>query len=89
MAACTGEDMEKEKNSSPTDGIAKSYNHSGNQFDSSSENWKFTQKIIHHTTRTHVPVCSLNLIHNSQKLKATQFSPNQRMDTENLVHFHY
>ena len=35
-----GEDMEKEEHSSIAFGIANWYNHSGNQFGDSSENWK-------------------------------------------------
>jgi hypothetical protein len=34
-----GEDVEKKEHSSITGGIASSYNHSGNQSGSSSENW--------------------------------------------------
>jgi hypothetical protein len=34
-----GEDVEKEEHSSIVGGIESLYNHSGNQFDSSSENW--------------------------------------------------
>jgi hypothetical protein len=34
-----GEDEEKEKHSSIVGGIASWYNHSGNQFGGSSENW--------------------------------------------------
>jgi hypothetical protein len=35
-----GEDMDKEERSSIAGGMAKWYNHSGNQFGGSSENWK-------------------------------------------------
>jgi hypothetical protein len=39
MSADAGEDVEKEEHSSTVGGIASCYNHSGKQFDSSSENW--------------------------------------------------
>jgi hypothetical protein len=52
-------------------GIARLYNYSGKQSDSSSENWRkhylrnqlyhswaYTQKLLQHTTRTHAPLCS-------------------------------
>jgi hypothetical protein len=35
----TGKNVEKEEHSSIAGGIASWYNHSGNQFGSSSENW--------------------------------------------------
>ena len=67
--ACKGE--EKEEHSFIADGIANWYNHSGNQSGDSSENWKYiylnihlyhswkyTQKIPHHATGAHVPLCS-------------------------------
>ena len=37
--AGAGKNVEKEEHSSPAGGIASWYNHSGNQFGSSSENW--------------------------------------------------
>ena len=37
--AGAGEDVEKKEHSSTAHGIASWYNHSGNQFASSSENW--------------------------------------------------
>jgi hypothetical protein len=39
VTADAGEDVEKEEHSSITGGIASWYNHSGNQFGGSSENW--------------------------------------------------
>jgi hypothetical protein len=39
VAADAGEDVEKEKHSSISGGIASWYNHSENQFSGSSENW--------------------------------------------------
>jgi hypothetical protein len=36
----TGKDVEEEEHSSIADGIRNWYNHSGNQSDCSSENWK-------------------------------------------------
>jgi len=65
VTADTGEDAEKEELSSIVGGIAKWYNHSGNQSGGSSENWTFhylrtqlylswayIQKILQHTTKT-------------------------------------
>jgi hypothetical protein len=40
VTADAGKDVEKEENSSIADGIASLYNHSGNQSESSLENWK-------------------------------------------------
>jgi hypothetical protein len=46
MTADAGEDMEKEEHSSIAGGIANLYNHSRNQFGSSSKNWtKYYWKI--------------------------------------------
>jgi hypothetical protein len=39
VAADAGKDVEKEEHSSIVGGIASWYNHSGNQFSGSSENW--------------------------------------------------
>jgi hypothetical protein len=39
MTTDAGKDVEKEDQSSTTGVIANWYNHCGNQFDSSSENW--------------------------------------------------
>jgi hypothetical protein len=39
MTADAGEDVEKEEHSSIAGGITSWYNHSGNQFGGSSENW--------------------------------------------------
>jgi hypothetical protein len=39
VTADAGEDVEKKKHSSIAGGIASLYNHSENQFGSSSENW--------------------------------------------------
>ena len=63
-------------------------NPSGNQPHSSSENWKqsylktqlyhsltYTQKILHHITRTHAALVHSRLIYNSQKQKATPDVP--------------
>ena len=65
------EDVEKEEHSSIAGGIANWYNHSGNQFGSSSEkwtyfywkiqqyhSWAYTQKMLQLVIRTHVPLCS-------------------------------
>jgi hypothetical protein len=38
--AHVGKDVKKEKHSSIAGGIAKGYNHSGNHYVGSSENWK-------------------------------------------------
>jgi hypothetical protein len=59
VTADAGEDVDKEEHSSIVGGIASWYNHSGNQFVSSSENWTcyylkthlylswaYTQKIL-------------------------------------------
>jgi hypothetical protein len=40
VTADAGEDVEKEEHFSTAGGITSWYNHSGNQFGSSSENWK-------------------------------------------------
>jgi hypothetical protein len=66
-----GGDVEKEEHSSIADGIASWYNHSGNQFGRSSENWTeyywkiqqynswaYTQKMFQLVIRTHAPPCS-------------------------------
>jgi hypothetical protein len=71
VIAFVGEDMEKEEHSSIASGIAIWYKHSGNEYGSSSENcksfylkaqincsWEYTQKMLHHITRTHAPLCS-------------------------------
>ena len=39
VTADAGEDVEKEEESSIIGGVARLYNHSGNEFDGSSENW--------------------------------------------------
>ena len=39
VIADAGEDVEKEEHSSIAGGIASLYNHSGNQYGGSSENW--------------------------------------------------
>jgi hypothetical protein len=69
--AVAGEDVKKEEHSSIAVGIARWYNHSGNQFGGSSENWTYyylrtqqyhswacTQKMLQHVIRTHAPLCS-------------------------------
>ena len=101
VIADAGEDVEKEEHSSIAGGISSSYNHSGNQFDGSSENWTqyylgtqlyhcwaYTQKMFQHVIRTHVHYVHSSLIYNSQKLERTQLSLNRGMDTENVVHLH-
>jgi hypothetical protein len=40
VTALVGKDVEKEKHHSISDGNAKWYNHSGNQSEGSSKNWK-------------------------------------------------
>jgi hypothetical protein len=40
MTADAGEVVEKDQHSSTAGGIASWYNHSGNQFGGSSENWR-------------------------------------------------
>ena len=66
----TGEDVEKEEHSSTAGGVARWYNHFGNQSVGSSENWMtlqrtllslswaYTQRIPWHAIRTHGPLCS-------------------------------
>ena len=64
-------DIEKDEHFYIVARIASWYNHSGDQSYSFSENWKqyylmtqlyhscaYTQKILHHITRTHAPLCS-------------------------------
>jgi hypothetical protein len=71
VTADVGKDVEKEEHSSIAGGIASWYNHCGNQFGSSSENWAlyylrtqkchswaYTQKILQLVIRTHAPLCS-------------------------------
>jgi hypothetical protein len=71
VTADDGEDVEKEERSSIAGGNISWYNHSGNQYGSSSENWTeyylrtqlyhswaYTQKMLQHVIRTHVPLCS-------------------------------
>ena len=66
-----GKEVKKEKHSSIADEFASWYNHSGNQFGSSSENWTkddlrtqqyhfwaYTQKMFQLVIRTHVLLCS-------------------------------
>jgi hypothetical protein len=70
VIADAGEDVVKEEHTSIPGGIASWYNHSGNQFGIFSENWTYhylrtqlyhfwayTQKILQHVIRTHVPLC--------------------------------
>jgi hypothetical protein len=45
VTANAGECVEKEEHSSIAGGIASGYNHYGNQFGHSSENWTYYQKI--------------------------------------------
>jgi hypothetical protein len=46
VTADTGKDVDEEEHSSIAGGIASLYNHSGNHFGASSENWTlFYQKI--------------------------------------------
>jgi hypothetical protein len=65
-----GEDVEKEDDYFTAGGIENWYNHSGNQFGGSSENWKliylkiqqyhslaYTQKMPHHVTRAYDTLC--------------------------------
>jgi hypothetical protein len=71
VIADDGEDVEKEEHSAIAGGIASWYNHSGNHFGGSSENWTkyyqkiqqyhswaYTQKMFQLVKRTHVPLCS-------------------------------
>ena len=96
-----GEDVEKEKHSSIDGGTASWSNHSGNQFDGSSENWTkncwkiqqylswaYTQKMLWLVIRTHATLCSNSLIYNHQKLERTQMSHSIGMDTKKIVHLH-
>jgi hypothetical protein len=66
VTADAGKVVEKEELSSIAGGIASRYNHSGNQFGGSSENWTYyyqriqqyyscayTQKMLQHVIRTH------------------------------------
>jgi hypothetical protein len=70
VTADVGKDVEKEEHSSISGGIANWYNHSGNHSGGSSESWKqiylktqqyhsweYTQKMFHHVTGAHVPLC--------------------------------
>jgi hypothetical protein len=101
MIADAGEDVEKKEFSPIAGGTAKWYNHSGNQFGSSSENWTYfyrkiqqyhswayTQKMLQHVITTHVPLFHSSLIYNSQKLERTLMSLNRGMDTEKVVHLY-
>jgi hypothetical protein len=69
VTADTGKDVEKKEHSSIAGGIASWYNHSGNQFGGSAENWTqyylrtqqyyswaYTQKIPQHEIRTYAPL---------------------------------
>jgi hypothetical protein len=68
VKAEAGEDVEKEEHSSIAGEIVRWYNHSENQFGSSSENWNlriliyhswaYTQKKFQHITRTNALLCS-------------------------------
>jgi hypothetical protein len=71
VTADAGKDVEKEEHSSISGGIASWFNHYGNQFGDSSENWTYyylrtqlyhsciyTQKMFHLVIRTHVLLCS-------------------------------
>jgi hypothetical protein len=66
-----GEEVGKEEPSSIAGRIASCYNHSGNQFGSSSDNWMYynrkveqylswlyTQKMFQFVLRKYAPVCS-------------------------------
>jgi hypothetical protein len=70
VTADPSEDVEKEKHSSIAGRIANFYNHSGNHFGSSSENWTlfypniqqyhfwaYTPKMLYLVIRTHAPLC--------------------------------
>jgi hypothetical protein len=96
LTADAGDDMEKEEHSPFSGWNTSWYNHSGNQFDGSSENWTYyywkiqqyyswpyTQKMLQHAIRTHTPLF-FSLIYNRQKLERTQVSLNREVDTENL-----
>jgi hypothetical protein len=71
VTADADNNVEKEEHSSIAGGIASWYNHSGNQFGSSSENWTYyylrtqqyyswayTQKMLQLVIRPHAPLCS-------------------------------
>jgi hypothetical protein len=53
MIAHVGKDVKKEKHSSISGGIAKWYNHSGNQTGGSSGNWKYIYMKTSYTTLGH------------------------------------
>jgi hypothetical protein len=70
VTADDGEDVEKEEYSSIAGEIASWYNHSGNQFGGSSEDWteyywkiqqyffwEYTWKVLQVLIRRHVPLC--------------------------------
>jgi hypothetical protein len=67
--------VEKEEHSSIVGGVARWYNHSGNQSGGYSENWTYhswayTQKLLQHVIRTHAPhYVHRSLIYNSQSWK--------------------
>jgi hypothetical protein len=44
----------------------------------------YTQKMLQHITRIHVPLCSF--IYNTRKLEKTQMSLNRGMDIEDMIH---
>jgi hypothetical protein len=71
VTADAGEDVEEKEYFSIAGGIASWYNHSGNQFGGSSENWTsycwriqqyyswaYIQKMSQPVRRTHAPLCS-------------------------------
>jgi hypothetical protein len=83
--AHAGKDVEKTEHSSIADGITNWYNHSGDQSGGSLENWKYfypktqlyhswayTQKMLTVSQGYVFHYVHRSLIHNNQKLEATQ-----------------
>jgi hypothetical protein len=88
--------MEKGEHYFIAGGIANWYNHSGNQYGVSSENWKYIYlkfQLYHAWTYTQktpqghmLHYVHSGLICDSQKLDTIQMFHNGRMDTENEGH---
>jgi hypothetical protein len=89
-------DVDKKKHSSFAGVIESWYNHSGNQFNSSSEYWSvyylntqlyhsrvYTQKMLQHVIQTQAPLYLYQpFFYNSQKLERTQMFFKIGMGTE-------
>ena len=100
MIADAVKDAEKGEHSLIAGGITSWYNHSGNQFGSSSENWIVLPEdpaipllgIYPEDAQTcNKDTCSTIFIaafYKSLELERTQMSLNRDMDTVNVVHLH-